>query len=91
MEINVRLGTSYRDMSVSHGTLQEDDIFDAVKQFLPSKLKSTYSNLPQSDRTEYLYETIFSELNAIAPKGYYFGSHEGNSSDLGFWRHHNDC
>lgn len=34
----------------------------------------------------FLNETLFDILNSYAPDGYYFGSHEGDASDYGFWR-----
>jgi len=33
----------------------------------------------------FLNEELFYILNSYAPDGYYFGSHEGNDSDFGFW------
>ncbi len=32
-----------------------------------------------------LLETLFDELDAHAPEGFYFGAHKGDSSDFGFW------
>lgn len=34
----------------------------------------------------FLNETLFDILNSYAPDGYYFGSHEGDASDYGFWK-----
>jgi hypothetical protein len=33
----------------------------------------------------YYHELLATLLNKIAPNGCYFGSHPGNSSDIGFW------
>lgn len=33
-----------------------------------------------------LAEDLMDFLNRIAPSGWYFGSHEGDGSDYGFWR-----
>ena len=33
----------------------------------------------------FLNETLIDVLNSYAPEGYYFGSHEGDGSDFGFW------
>lgn len=38
----------------------------------------------------FLNETLFDTLNNYAPDGYYFGSHEGNGSDFGYWEVIND-
>jgi hypothetical protein len=32
-----------------------------------------------------LNESLIDVLNNYAPDGYYFGGHEGNSSDFGYW------
>jgi hypothetical protein len=33
----------------------------------------------------FLNETLFDTLNTYAPDGYYFGAHEGDGSDFGYW------
>ena len=33
----------------------------------------------------FLNENLFDILNDYAPDGYYFGSHEGDGSDFGYW------
>lgn len=38
------------------------------------------------ERVNYLWnETVYHAMNELAPKGYYFGSHAGNGSDIGFF------
>lgn len=33
----------------------------------------------------FLNETLFDVLDNYAPPGYYFGAHEGDGSDFGYW------
>lgn len=37
------------------------------------------------DMSYFLNETLFDILNLYAPEGYYFGAHQGDGSDFGFW------
>ena len=40
-----------------------------------------------SDDAHYLLnETLWDELSYLAPENCYFGSHEGDGSDYGFWK-----
>lgn len=39
----------------------------------------------QSDDASYLLEDLFNILEGVAPDGFYFGAHEGDGSDFGFW------
>jgi len=36
--------------------------------------------------TYFLNEELWDTMNSYAPDGYYFGAHEGDGSDYGFWR-----
>jgi hypothetical protein len=36
--------------------------------------------------TYFLNEELFDTLNMYAPEGYYFGAHEGDGSDFGYWK-----
>ena len=45
------------------------------------------AQLRARDALSYLvWEDLFDQMNSIAPEDYYFGAHEGNGSDYGFWR-----
>ena len=38
-----------------------------------------------SGEAAYLLESLFDDLNAASPEGFYFGAHPGDGSDYGFW------
>jgi len=40
----------------------------------------------QSEDCPHTLEALFDALDAAAPEGFYFGAHEGDGSDFGFWR-----
>lgn len=34
---------------------------------------------------EWLLESLYDELDKLAPEGHYFGAHPGDGADFGFW------
>ena len=42
-------------------------------------------DLVQDDMAPDLFDDLVDALDEMAPEGAYFGAHEGDSSDLGFW------
>lgn len=43
-----------------------------------------------SDECIYIINELFDSLNSYAPDGYYFGAHEGDGSDFGYWESNED-
>lgn len=85
--------------SVSTGTLKPDDLINAFlpvlrdidnKTFLGIAARRPHGSFYVStgdyytDLNEYVVELI-DTLDRLAPKGYHFGTLEGDGSDFGFW------
>lgn len=73
-----------------HGTLRTEDLIPAFRVELAridplaeSAIVPADEDNPD-DRTEELAE-LFDALDRQAPDGWYFGAHEGDGSDFGFW------
>lgn len=78
--------------TVIHGTLRTRDLIEAFGRELlriNPKCNCEYVQAlvdnPESG-DEFDLENLFDTLNYIAPEGYYFGAHEGDGSDFGFWQ-----
>jgi hypothetical protein len=88
------------EISVIHGTLRNQDLIpaflEAVLQLDPdTPIPEELREAPQdNDDHEWWYtetaywvlEHLDNKLNDHAPDGYYFGAHDGDGSDFGFWR-----
>jgi hypothetical protein len=46
----------------------------------------TLSDEFEDSASYYLNEELWDVLREFAPEGYYFGAHEGDGSDFGFWQ-----
>src|SRR5262249_500304 len=96
----MRLDLSWAGVSVSTGTLREQDLIPAFESVLatagvpyerPGRLSKVMGGcqLTPGQREEvscYLNEDLFDLPNAIAPEGTYVGAHAGDGADFGFWR-----
>ena len=86
--------------SVIHATLRAQDLIPAfldvikdtpeciqVMNVVPAyAMEDDDSDWWESEDCMYfLNEDLFDILNNYAPDGYYFGSHEGDGSDFGYW------
>jgi hypothetical protein len=86
--------------TISHGThIAADlipDFVDVLKEYnssftLPEEIQDALNRLTDEEvgdddlLDEYLNDILFDEMNAIAPPYAYFGAHEGDGSDFGYW------
>lgn len=82
------------NQSISHGTMLPNNIWEAIKSegldsLIPQEtaewMEAALKSEDQEEQDEALGQ-VFDELNALAPEGFYFGSHPGDGSDYGFWQ-----
>ena len=83
--------------TVIHGTLRTQDLLEAFSEELNLRAGANQPESiallivaaqgidPDSDDAGYILEELFDTLNEYAPEGSYFGAHEGDGSDFGFW------
>lgn len=86
------LDASYRDMSVSTGTMLTTDLFPAFIEVLqtvhPTQallFEQAFAATAGLAERDELLTSVFDALNNIAPEGTSFGAHPGDGSDYGFW------
>ena len=86
-----RLDRSWIGASLSHGTLRLEDLYERFLDFVDNHNPDAYD--PEWDNVDVhdefaafvLWEEIAPAIEEIAPEGTYFGAHEGDGSDFGFW------
>lgn len=88
--VKVTMGT------VIHATLRTEDLIPAFTEELKTlDEKNQYKELiddcehfrdyEPEEQDEMLNESLFDALNSFAPEYCYFGAHQGDGSDFGFW------
>ena len=86
--------------TISHGTLRSEDLIEAFASELaclaPSEFEGARQLLAEAqryldgcpvseDEASELVNDLMDALNEFAPEGMYFGAHEGDGADFGFW------
>jgi hypothetical protein len=82
--------------TVIHATLRTEDLIPAFTEELKMlDEKNQYKELiddcehfrdyEPEEQDEMLNESLFDALNSFAPEYCYFGAHQGDGSDFGFW------
>ena len=78
--------------SISHGTMRDEDLIEVFESWLEKHDPKGLAELIQIveeeggfQGDEYWLESLWDTLEYYAPEGYYFGAHEGDGSDFGFW------
>ena len=74
-------------------TCEQPELADTLNEEIPSEamrmLLSGDDSHPwweSEDCAWFVHEELFDKLNDHAPEGMYFGAHEGDGSDFGFWK-----
>ena len=87
-----RLSKEYKNVSLSEGTMREQDLIPCFVDFLKEHNHPGVKEIDclaieyyTDESSDLLNEDLFNWLNEIAPDGCYFGSHPGDGSDYGFW------
>jgi hypothetical protein len=82
--------------SASHGTMRDEDLIETFAALLAdldaddgaysSLLEETAAWIKNDDAlSSDLISDLFDALDSFAPEYWYFGAHEGDGSDYGFW------
>jgi hypothetical protein len=86
--------------TVSSGTMREEDLlpkfayvlekYGMKRSALTARAAARLIEMSDTDKNRELVSIVLNEevweaMNEIAPEGYYFGAHEGDGSDYGYW------
>ena len=82
----------FKDQTIIHGTGLSEDLYPAFLHLLvlldPAKARG-YAEAADFPTDEDTWDLLL-EIDSLAPAGYYFGSHQGDGSDYGFWESEGD-
>ena len=92
---------TFEEGTVSDGTLRPEDLIPVfADEYVrlsgdTGKVKLFHKHVKEyhestchcwMDNLQWDLEVLFDLLNGLAPEGYYFGAHEGDGADFGFWK-----
>jgi hypothetical protein len=88
---NVHRGAVIKVGTVSYGTLRPEDLIPVfVNELRRLGHAATHFDaewlVENPEDAAWLLADLFDALNDVAPDGTYFGAHEGDGADFGFWR-----
>ena len=86
--------------TVSHGTMRNEDLLSSFAREL-ERLTTDYRTRSEleliqdadavtdfdSEHASEIVQALFNALDDHSPEDCYFGAHEGDGSDFGFWSH----
>lgn len=74
-----------RDFAPAHAARITDEYGAAFIERCSTDGEMDYTLIGEMERQAYLLDDLFEALDSIAPDGHYFGAHEGDGADYGFW------
>lgn len=73
----------YDPQAFKHLREEYKDVIDVLNE----TENEDYIDDTTMENLNWLVDSLFDALDAIAPDGCYFGAHPGDGSDYGFWQH----
>lgn len=64
---------------------KRDEYIGAIKEIQQRIKDMDWDTYIESEESDWDLESLFDILDSIAPENHYFGAHEGDGADYGFW------
>ena len=75
-----------RAFAAEYERLSPDDAKEEIEEAYKLADEADLGDRHAENANEALYQ-LHDMLNSLAPEGHYFGAHEGDGADFGFWPH----